>query len=45
MDLRDDTLANVGTSQYSFIEERAAHFIYEYGYSFVWLSRITAIQR
>ncbi|MSE05268.1 DUF2156 domain-containing protein, partial [Lactobacillus salivarius] len=27
-------LANVGTSQYSFIEERAAHFIYEYGYSF-----------
>lgn len=27
-------LANVGQSKYSFIEERVAHFIYEYGYRF-----------
>ena len=34
LDMGMAPLANVGTSQYSFIEERAAHFIYEYGYSF-----------
>ncbi|MFT8547977.1 bifunctional lysylphosphatidylglycerol flippase/synthetase MprF [Liquorilactobacillus satsumensis] len=27
-------LSNVGRSEYSFIEERAAHLIYEYGYHF-----------
>lgn len=27
-------LANVGVSEFSFIEERAAHLIYEYGYNF-----------
>lgn len=27
-------LANVGTSEFSFIEERLAHLIYEYGYHF-----------
>ncbi len=27
-------LANVGTSEFSFIEERIAHLIYEYGYHF-----------
>ncbi|WP_203643076.1 bifunctional lysylphosphatidylglycerol flippase/synthetase MprF [Levilactobacillus andaensis] len=27
-------LANVGMSEFSFIEERAAHLIYEYGYNF-----------
>jgi phosphatidylglycerol lysyltransferase len=27
-------LANVGTSSYSFIEEKIAHLVYEYGYRF-----------
>ncbi len=31
-DLGMAPLANVGASQYSFIEEKVAHFIYEYGY-------------
>lgn len=31
-DLGMAPLANVGSSQYSFIEEKIAHFIYEYGY-------------
>ncbi|WP_295730987.1 bifunctional lysylphosphatidylglycerol flippase/synthetase MprF [uncultured Limosilactobacillus sp.] len=31
-DLGMAPLSNVGASQYSFIEEKVAHFIYEYGY-------------
>lgn len=31
-DLGMAPLSNVGSSQYSFIEEKVAHFIYEYGY-------------
>lgn len=31
-DLGMAPLSNVGSSKYSFIEERVAHFIYEYGY-------------